>query len=391
VRIARVIKYLPTIDRHPGGLHVYFLTRYIQAPTLIIAKREAETPLAFPPHADIHTVAYRDLPFTSRVEDAFAGGGGSARRTLLVLLRLAAKARELAAFAGAVPALVRFRPDLVHVHGVLAVIPGMFAKAVLRSGFVLTIHGASEVVLLQRSRLLRACVGYADRVLCVSQPLRDALDGPLSAEILRVIPTAFEPSIFTNERRPRREQLVAVGHFKWQKGYQYMLRAMVEVAARRPACRLLIIGDGPERPRLEAEIVRLGLSGRVVLLGAVSQAEVARHLNDSRLFVMSALSEGLPKAVLEAAACGTPAVVTTACNVGDIIDRIGVAVAPRDPVVFAEAVITLLDDEARWQRLSEGGREVARGYEWRAIAERVAHVYDEVVRAPAADNAYAQR
>ena len=375
MRICRVVKYLPSATAHPGGLHAYFFTRYIAEPTLILAKQEAAAWLPLPAHAQTCPITYRDVPFMTA---AGAGGRAAGRRRLEMAARGLLKLGEIVFVAKAVRPLVRFHPDLVHVHGLLALGPGLFAKAWLRAALVVTIHSATDVRLVQRSRLVRRALRAADRVLCVAPTLRDGLAGYVEPARLAVLPSAFDPALFRDLGRPRHAQVLAVGHLKWQKGYDDLLAAMALVRTRVPAARLVIAGDGPERGRLEGRVQRLGLGDVVTLRGMVPQPEIARLLNESRLLVMASVSEGLPKAVLEAVACGTPVVVTSACNAGEVAGAAGVVVPPRDPAALAEAVVGLLTDETRWRALAAGCRAAAEPYDWPTVAARVAAVYREV-------------
>jgi glycosyltransferase involved in cell wall biosynthesis len=377
MRICRVIKHLPTARAYPGGLHAYFLTRYIAEPTLIVTKRDPEEPLALPAHARVRRIAYRDTIFTSRIGGGPAGTtpGAGWRRRLARAGRCVLKVREVGFVARALPALLGFRPDVVHAHGIVSALPGVFAKACLGSRFVLSLHSTMEAELVRRSRLARACARYADDLVCVSGAVRDGLPPALDRRRIVVIPPAVDLSLFTDRGRPRRPQLVAVGHCKWQKGYAVMIDAMAALFARLPDHRLVVVGDGPERPALERRLAERGLAGRIVLAGARPQAEVAELLNESRLFVMASISEGLPKALLEAVACGTPAVVTTACNAGDFIDRVGIAVPPGDPGALADAAHALLTDEGRRAALARNCAAVAVDYDWAGMAARMARLY----------------
>lgn len=353
-------------------LQAYFLTRHIAEPTLIIAKRRpgvVHPPL--PGHARVRLVSYRDVAFVSTLGEPFLRDGAGRLR---LLVRALLKLQELVFFAKSLPALVRFRPEIVHTHGLITLPPGLFAKWVLGARLVVSIHNVTEALLVRRLGLLRRALRAADRVVCVSDAIRRELPG-VDAAKLEVIPTAMDPEIFGPQDVQRKHQLVAVGYFKWQKGYAHLIRAMAEVVAARPDYRLLIAGDGPERPAIETLVDELGLRDHVRLLGILPQREVARHLGESTLFVMSSLVEGLPKALLEAMACGTPAVVTTACNAEAFIDRVGVAVEPGDSRALAKAVLELLDDDERRQRLSGDCVAVAQEYSWKKVADRVRELY----------------
>jgi glycosyltransferase involved in cell wall biosynthesis len=378
MRIGRIVKYLPTATAHPGGLHAYFFTKYIPEPTLIVTKRDGAAWLPLPAHAEVAAIAYRDVPLMNVAGD---GGRRGWRRVLRVAGRAVLKCAELQFVWKAVPPLLRFRPEIIHAHGLLTTLPGVVVRRLLGARLVVTIHSATDVALARRWRPLRAMLQAADRVLCVSAPLRDALRGIVADERLEVLSSAFDPLVFHDRGVARRDQVVAVGHLKWQKGYDDLLAAMVRVHAVRPACRLVIAGEGPERARLEGEIARQRLGEVVTLLGAIPQPEVARLLNESRIFVMASVSEGLPKAILEAVACGTPIVVTTACNVSDVASRVGLVVPPRDPEALARALLTLLDDDTRWAQAAAACRAAAADYDWQTVAARLARMYAQLTAA----------
>jgi glycosyltransferase involved in cell wall biosynthesis len=300
---------------------------------------------------------------------------------------LVLKTRELVFTVKSLAPLARFRPDVVHTHGVVTLVPGIVAKAALGSRLVVTIHSTTDAEYACRSRAIRRALAYADRIICVSGAVRDALLPALPDARIDVIPPAvdlecFGPGVSASPGPSARPpQLIAVGYFKPQKRYEDLVEAAAIVFARFPDHRLVIAGDGPERPRIEAMIEQRGLSDRIVLLGAVSQAELARHLRESRLFLMTSVSEGLPKAILEALACGTPIVVTTACNVNDIVDDVGTALPPLEPARFASAAIALLEDHDRWLRCATNAVAIAARYDWKAVAGRVRSVYEDALAA----------
>ncbi len=95
-----------------------------------------------------------------------------------------------------------------------------------------------------------------------------------------------------------------------EKDHLSLLRAFSAASAGEPRLALVLVGDGPERPRLEAEVARRGLGRRVSFLG--SRGDVAALLPGVDLFTLASLREGLPLALLEALAHGVPAVTTDA-------------------------------------------------------------------------------
>jgi glycosyltransferase involved in cell wall biosynthesis len=146
--------------------------------------------------------------------------------------------------------------------------------------------------------------------------------------------------------------VMAVGRLVEEKDYPTLLRAFALVRAATPA-RLLILGEGPERPALEALIRQLGTGEHVALLGHV--ADPYPYLARAALLALSSRSEGLPNVVIEAQALGVP-VVSTDCPTGPrelLIDgRAGVLVPVGDAGALAEGVRALLREPERARMLA---------------------------------------
>jgi len=136
---------------------------------------------------------------------------------------------------------------------------------------------------------------------------------------------------------------LAVGRLAPQKDFGTLLRAFARVLERRPA-RLLILGEGPERPSLEALVPELGLEGSVDLAGRVLNPYP--YMRRAGVFVLSSRWEGLPSVLIEALYCGVP-IVATDCPSGpvEILEggEHGRLVPVGDPEALAEGIAAALD------------------------------------------------
>jgi glycosyltransferase involved in cell wall biosynthesis len=108
-----------------------------------------------------------------------------------------------------------------------------------------------------------------------------------------------------------------VANLRPEKRHDLLLGAFAGVLAERPSSRLVLVGDGPERPRIEREIARLGIVTRVHLTGNVLDARPLYAGFD--VVVQASDTEGLPNAILEAAAAGLPIVATDAGGTAEIV------------------------------------------------------------------------
>jgi glycosyltransferase involved in cell wall biosynthesis len=165
--------------------------------------------------------------------------------------------------------------------------------------------------------------------------------------------------------------VVAAGRLTRAKGYDMLIRAFAEVAARHPSWTLQIYGSGPEKPALEALIAEHRLQGTVELLGPTRHLEEA--FREASVFVLSSRFEGFGMAIVEAMRCGLP-VVSFDCPPGpaDIITpgREGVLVPAEDVDALAGALGDLLADDARRRAYAAAALRRARDFDVAAIGPR---------------------
>lgn len=131
--------------------------------------------------------------------------------------------------------------------------------------------------------------------------------------------------------------LGSIGRLAVVKGYIYLIRAFAQIFAKYPDTLLVIIGDGREEAGLTEEINRLGLQGRVFLLGFRSQA--GRFVRAFDLWVMPSLSEGLPRALLEGMSGRLPLITSDIPSLHPIVAAAGgTLVPPQDADTLAVAL-----------------------------------------------------
>lgn len=152
----------------------------------------------------------------------------------------------------------------------------------------------------------------------------------------------------------RATQLICVGRLHESKGHAVLLDALAKV----PGAALTIVGDGPERSNIEAQIATLGLADRVTLTGSVAEHEIIALMREADLFVGPSHAEPLGVVYMEAMAMGVATIGTAAGGVGEIIDSgvDGLLVPPRNPEALASAIQSLIDDPARRQQIARAGR-----------------------------------
>jgi glycosyltransferase involved in cell wall biosynthesis len=207
-------------------------------------------------------------------------------------------------------------------------------------------------------------------IVTTGEALRQQIIGATGVSPARVasIPTGidlerFAPGDKLAARRalqlPEKRPLVGiVAPLKSAKGHRYLVEAMTLLARRET--ELLIVGDGPERAGLAAQVRALGLAARVHLAG--EQQDVAPWLRALDVFALpSYADEGVPQALLQAMSVGIPCVTTNAGAIGEIAinDVTALVVAKQNAVALAAGIDRLLDAAALGERLTWSARERA--------------------------------
>jgi glycosyltransferase involved in cell wall biosynthesis len=267
--------------------------------------------------------------------------------------------------------LARSHALVALVHHPLALETGLDAAegAALRASERRALACARRVIASSpaTARLLGADYAVAPQRICVVEPGTDRPASPLPRS--RPVAAGDAPVA-----------LLAVGAIVPRKGYDVLVAALARLA--HLPWRLAIAGDGGRSPqtlcRLEAEIARHGLAGRVVLRGAVGADELARLYATSDLFVLPSRFEGYGMAYAEAIAHGVPVVGTTAGAIPETVPATaGVLVPPDDVGALAAALARLIADAGERARLAAGAR-TARFPSWEEQGRRFARALEGV-------------
>jgi glycosyltransferase involved in cell wall biosynthesis/protein-tyrosine-phosphatase len=291
---------------------------------------------------------------------------------------------------GIVRGLTRFfsehRIDLVHTHRYKdSVLGALAAKLADVPHVVRTVHGLREPMAgwsALKFRLYEALdrlmlLFFTDLVVAVSRGMADTLrkSGYRPTSVTQ-IHNGIDLSAIAPRRRadqvrrelgipPQAFVIGTAGRLSPVKGHAALLRAARLIQERQPDAIFLIVGGGPLAEELRRQAARLGIDGACVFPGA--REDVHDLIAAMDLFVLPSLSEGIPMAVLEAMALGTPVVASAVGGVPEVIqDRVnGLLVPPGDERRLADACVELARDPASAQMLVARAR--------RTVEERFSH------------------
>ncbi|WP_419805754.1 glycosyltransferase family 4 protein [Terriglobus sp.] len=277
------------------------------------------------------------------------------------------------------------RIDLLHAHGYKA---DLYAWAALGRGgrvpLVSTCHTwyDNDLALRVYGVLDRWVLRGFARVVAVSAEVeRQLLGSGVKAGRVRRIQNGIAVGPFTEAAAGRCRAPAAplrvglVGRLAPEKGVDIFLDAVAIVAKALPDSEFVVLGEGPQRASLEAQIARLGLAERVALVGHQdSMAAVYARLD---LMVSASRQEGLPVALLEGMASGLPVVGTTVGEVPTVVRprETGLLVTPGDAAALAGAMLEILRDHGLRLRLGQNARALV---ERDFSADRMTAEYREV-------------
>ena len=175
--------------------------------------------------------------------------------------------------------------------------------------------------------------------------------------------------------------LLTIGRLRAEKGYGVLLRSLMRMREKVPSLKLLMVGKGEEELHLKRYSQQHRLDDLIVFMG--EREHVGKLLSLADIVVLSSLWEGMPNVLLEAMAAGKPVVATQVGGVPEVVvqGETGILVPPGDADALAHALIELLQDREKAQRMGSAGRVRAeRHFDVRSMVENTEKVYRELLQ-----------
>lgn len=271
------------------------------------------------------------------------------------------------------------RYEVIHLHDIYSVLSAGAARAASRAGvpYVVQPHGSAAITAERGKQAAKRAFMrlWGDRTLAGAAAILYGSDrerqvlasaGVPARRLFRSPPPLELPDAVTAEPAAR-PTVAFLGRLDRIKGVDRLLHAVALARRDVPDLRLEVMGPGErERAVLEALATRLDLGEAVAFHGMVRGEAKLRALAAAHVFCLLSRSEGLPVAAVEAMACRTPVVLSEGCNLPEVHERAGLVVSG-EPAAAARAIVALVRDGARRERLAEGAHAFAQDFR----AERV--------------------
>ncbi len=297
----------------------------------------------------------------------------------------------------------REKIDLIHCQGFLSGILGYLLKKITGKPYMMTIQSADFSVYHPRAniKLIKLVYQFIEKKIFRNAIKCHAVSNYLKEHFAKygrkdaiVIPNGvdrfeFRPDL--NKRKTRKELgfdtdnlIIACGsRLEHKNGTHDVVEAANYLKERIKDFKIVVIGDGPDRGKLEKMIKKFNLEDKIYLLGYILHPEVPKYMAAADIFVRPSLAEGFGIIFIEAMAAGAAVVGTP---VGGIVDFLkhnenGLFCEPGNPKDIAEKIELLIKDEQLRNKLMENGHKlVAEVYNWDKISDRIKEIYKQILK-----------
>ncbi|MCL5949760.1 MAG: glycosyltransferase family 4 protein [Candidatus Bathyarchaeota archaeon] len=295
------------------------------------------------------------------------------------------------------------KPDVIHAHQY----PVFFSDVAAATSWLrnipllLHVHVVSEAksalsgFISDRyySTLGRHTLQTADTVVVPSLAYKTKLQKMhLNREKIQVIPYGIDTRKFQNNAKSEAfktryncqgsKVILSVGRLNYQKGFQYLIKAMPSVLHQIPNVKLIIVGEGEQLSYLRQLSKSLGVSQSVIFTGAISQAEIPNAYSAADVFVLPSLFESFGISLIEAQAAGKPVIGTRTGGVPEaLVDgETGLLIDPGNFEQLEVAIVQALSDkDLAWKMGQRGIKFVETRFSIHAVVNSITKNYEKLV------------
>lgn len=268
--------------------------------------------------------------------------------------------------SGFAKSLNHFQPDILHTFLFHANLYGKFLHLMNRNFSLITSIRVAEKGRIVHPLLEALTWGLSDIHVCVSNRVSEFMNRRgIPSVRLTVIPNGvdterFSPSPVRRRLSDREIRLLTVARLTRQKRLEDGIRILSNLAHTHPVT-YTIAGSGEDEQRLRDECRKYGVANRVHFTGQVPHDRVPSLMAEADIFLLPSRWEGMPNALLEAAACGLPCVAYNVEGISEILthNHSGLLIPPGNQKALAQAVASLIENRERYEMISRNARRAA--------------------------------
>lgn len=288
--------------------------------------------------------------------------------------------------------LAKDKVDIVHAHTALP--DGQAAVLVKKNfgiPFIVTIHGDDLYNTINQSYKRKLAIERvfkeSSKIVVVGSSLRKIILNKfkkIDEKNILVINNGVDLNKFNSPARPfpnrNKFKLLSVGSLIERKGHILVLEVLGELSGKL-SVEYNIVGDGPERTRLEQLVKEKGLSKIVKFHGSRPPNKIPKFMKESDLFVLPSWDEGFGVVYLEAMASGLPVIGCKGQGIEDVIQdgKNGFLAKPRDSNSLLEICEKAISNQILYERISKAAIKTASNYTWHKNAQETLKIYNQIL------------
>ncbi|AKB38743.1 Glycosyltransferase [Methanosarcina siciliae C2J] len=281
--------------------------------------------------------------------------------------------------------------DVIHAHSHLFFSTNLSAVAreLGSTPLVITNHGLNSQTAPKWFQNIYTATGArltfaaADKIICYTESeKKELVDIGIKSQKIKVIHNGIDTDLFVPSKETSfdKKNLLWVGRYARGKGLEYLIDAFNIVKSRHPKATLTMIGEGPEKDRIVQKINDLNLGNSIIMKDFVQNSELAGLYQNSSVFVLPSLEEGVPRTILESMSCGIPVVCSRLPQLVDIVDGGGILVPVKDSQTLGDRISEVLSNSSLAEEFRENGRRnVVENYSWKDTVKETIKLYEELV------------
>lgn len=283
--------------------------------------------------------------------------------------------------------------DIIHAHSHLFFSTNVcaFIRKFKSTPLVITNHGIMSASapdwfnILYLKTLGKWTLNTADKILCYTDEEKEKLVTLLHINKSKII--VVPNGVDTDQFHPRLKKnsinttnLLWVGRFVKGKGVEYLIQSMSTLVKDNPDLHLTLIGDGPGKGSICEFITDLGLDNHVKIIEFVPYDKIPEIFQNSDIFVLPSLYEGVPRTVLEAMSCGIPVVISQFTHLEGLIDGGGQMFPKMDVEALSTIIKEIINNPGKKAEMGRNAREkIVRDYSFMRTVTQTLDVYDDII------------
>lgn len=281
--------------------------------------------------------------------------------------------------------------DIIHAHSHLYFSTNLcvLMRKIGSPPLVITNHGLNSQTAPAWFQNLYTATGakwtfkMADKIICYTETeKRELVELGIKFKKIAVIHNGIDTDLFVPGERSTsdKKQLLWIGRFANGKGVDYLIDAFQLLISKHTNLFLVMVGRGPEKERIQKKIRDFGLDASITMKDFIPNSDIVQLYQNSNVFILPSLEEGVPRTILEAMSCRIPIVCSKLPQLVDIVNNCGFLVPTKDPLAIADRVSEIIADSTLAKQFGENGREnVVTNYSWKDTVEQTIKLYKGLI------------